>query len=304
VNLARVRAVPWAVALLGCGTQTWGFDEPDATADASAASQPPDAPSAQGAADGSDALDASEDVTDAARVLEAASPNPCPTGGATAMVRVPTAQGGFCIDVTETTDAQYAQFLQSLDGGGGTLPAECARAPSHKPDGGVAVDTLPVANVNWCDAYAYCAWAGKRLCGEIGGTGNVGAWVSATDDEWFAACSHSGTLAYPYGSTFVSQDCNGHAHGVLQRVAVASMAKCIGGYAGLFDMSGNVWEWEASCTNSSDGLVDPCRARGGGWFSDQPNLTCAADSMSPQNFDGGLYRTATWPFLGIRCCAD
>jgi formylglycine-generating enzyme required for sulfatase activity len=222
------------------------------------------------------------------------------------MVRVPTAQGSFCIDATETTGAQYAQFLQAIDGGTGTLPPECTGAPSHLPEAGVQADRTPVANVNWCDAYAYCAWAGKRLCGQVGGTGNVSAWTSATDDEWYAACSRGGSRAYPYGPTIQFQACNGHAQGLLHTVPVASMPTCVGGYDGIFDMSGNVWEWEASCTTSSHGLIDPCRARGGGWFSDQNNLSCLGDSTAPQNFDpdAGLIRSAAVPFLGIRCCAD
>jgi formylglycine-generating enzyme required for sulfatase activity len=314
VKCTRLGAAALALALLGCGQETWSFGDDaetavetgapflDASAEETGTLDAGEAAPAEANADGGDELPDAASDTPAAP--DAVLTVPCPSGGATAMLRVPTNQGSFCIDVTETTGAQYTQFLQSLEGGAGTLPPECSRAPSHQPDGGVKGDQTPVANVNWCDAYAYCAWAGKRLCGQIGGTGNVSAWTSATDDEWYAACSHSGLNRFPYGAAFESQACNGHAHGLLHTVPIASMPACVGGYDGLFDMSGNVWEWEASCTTSSDGLIDPCRARGGGWISDSANLSCVGDSSAQLNFDGGLTRSAVYPFLGIRCCAD
>jgi formylglycine-generating enzyme required for sulfatase activity len=221
------------------------------------------------------------------------------------MLRITTDAGTFCIDTTETSNIQYAQFLQAVGDGPGAQPPECAAAPSHRPATGVPLDYLPVANVNWCDAYAYCRWAGKRLCGEIGGAGNVSAWTSAADDEWYAACTRAGTRMYPYGPAYQPAACNGGGPGIVKHtVSVASMPTCVGGYDGLFDMSGNVWEWEASCTTTANSLADPCHARGGGWISSPMNLACNANSSLPENFGGGLLRGGRSPLLGIRCCAD
>ena len=72
-----------------------------------------------------------------------------------------------------------------------------------------AKDTFPVISVNWCDAYAYCKWAGKALCGKIGGGPNLPADANyAPADAWYNACSEGGTRAYPYGATYDAAACN------------------------------------------------------------------------------------------------
>jgi hypothetical protein len=87
----------------------------------------------------------------------------------------------------------------------------------------------PVTFVNWCDAFAYCSYAKKHLCGAIAdpSTGRVaGAPITlastaefhdasvlqANDpaiDEWYNACSSQGQAPYPYGSTYRPGFCNG-----------------------------------------------------------------------------------------------
>jgi len=61
----------------------------------------------------------------------------------------------FYIDKYEVTNTDYAKFLQATGG----------KPPWHWPQGKIEAgkEKLPVYNVNWFDATAYCKWAGKRL---------------------------------------------------------------------------------------------------------------------------------------------
>src|SRR5215470_4107028 len=61
----------------------------------------------------------------------------------------------FYIDKYEATNADYAKFVQATG----------AKPPWHWPKGKIedGKEKLPVYNVNWFEATAYCKWAGKRL---------------------------------------------------------------------------------------------------------------------------------------------
>src|SRR6185295_16488134 len=127
-------------------------------------------------------------------------------------------------------------------------------APDKRPK-------FPVVCVDFCDAFAYCALVGKRVCGAIGGgRGRFGSATDATSSQWFAACSGGGKHAYPYGDTYEGSACNGIDKGG-NLVDTGSIATCVGGYPGLFDMSGNVYEWEDACTGEQGTTV--CHVRGG-----------------------------------------
>lgn len=58
-------------------------------------------------------------------------------------------------------------------------------------------------------------------------------------------------------------------------------------------MSGNVWEWEYSCS-AATGASDPCRIRGGSFSQSGPTLGCSADSS--------LARGDSGKSVGFRCC--
>lgn len=239
------------------------------------------------------ASDAGPDA-DAANVADAASDATEPVSDARApcaqLNRGPVMVGavGYCIDVTEVTQGQYAAFL-AADAGLPRRP-ECSwKVKNTFPScGGMSI--YPVGGVDFCDADDYCRWAGKRLCGLNKGT---------LETEWYSACAiGAATTAYPYGNTFSVEICNGADAGIGHPETVASRPKCVGALPGLHDMSGNVWEWEDSCTavDASADMV-PCFVRGGSFQSTKKNLECFNPSSA-------VARKSTQCDLGIRCCSD
>ena len=206
------------------------------------------------------------------------------------MVELLTADGHkYCIDSTETTDAEYAVFLAAnvdpaaaakCAPGMGWTPVMWPVTAAHMND--------PVIGVGYCQADAYCKWAGKRLCGRIGGGANPVPMPVATEDEWLNACTHGGTQDHPYGKAVEVGACNINSSGV---APVGSFAQCEGGYPGLFDMEGNAPEATAGCDYSAN---VPCFSRGGAYVGGTDQSCWTALLIIGIEAGGG----------GIRCCRD
>jgi len=268
----------------------------------------------------------------------------CPTH----MTEVSTAAGGvYCIDATEVTKSDYNRFWTS----GWPVsdqPAECmanatftprdAWGPATSPP--VLAGTqglqfnisLPVHYVDWCDAFTYCKWANKELCGRInGGAIDIGAKDDAATDAWYNACSQQGTKNYPYGTSFDDLKCNGagmpdggvcgpsptqstygcagsnqdtNVFAVIKATDINGTfteyenAQCVGGSFGLFQMSGNVAEWENSC----DGTVgtSKCNLRGGSYAANNDSSLLRCDSTRTE--DRLPSDSTKLKDVGFRCC--
>jgi formylglycine-generating enzyme required for sulfatase activity len=271
-------------------------------------SEPVTAPGPAGAAGGAAA---GPGGTGAAGGGEASDGSGCPGTAGPKMVNT----GLFCIDSTEVTQAQYRQFLDAkpaLDG----QPPECSWNKTYAPPapggwcpfGAWVPDqhpNYPAVCVDWCDAYAYCRWAGKRLCGKVGGGPNPYSRADdPTSSQWFRACTSAGANPYTYGTSYDPMACNGDQragcakNGYCHALDVGSLATCqssVSGFAGVFDLNGNVEEWEDSC-NGSLGQADLCLPRGGSAGSDVQSLLCGT------NGEHGNTRNYLAEGIGFRCC--
>jgi formylglycine-generating enzyme required for sulfatase activity len=220
-------------------------------------------------------------------------------GGAAyvAQIQVTTPAGTFSIDATEVTSSAYADFLAS-NPSPASQPPYCSWNQTFMPAFGgmpTAGSQYPVVNVNWCDAYAYCKWAGKHLCGAFnGGPTPFYAFADATKSQWYAACSNGGATVYPYGNIYLPGACNNEDFGAHNAIPVAADSGCQGGVPGIFDMSGNVYEWEDGCETYS-GASDHCRLRGGSWNDNNSQCSVATS---------GTARSDASSNYGFRCCSQ
>ncbi len=277
--------------------------------------------------------DVHADASDAATADVFVLP-PCPSTTPVATVPVDPygGQPGFSIDATEVTEAAYCAFLAGKPDPSMQDPL-CAWNTTFVPSCGgfdpVMHPNRPMACIDWCDAVAYCQSVGKHLCGPRGSNADAGSLdpfgvangeagvddiVNLADyDEWFAACSHDadGQHTYATGTSMGTSTCNSPAAGNPGTVDVGSIATCVGGFPGIFDMSGNVWEWENACTgyDFDAGFFDagpppdqsPCRARGGAYDGTLNDLYCRLTG----NDQALTYkRSEAHADLGFRCCSN
>ena len=139
---------------------------------------------------------------------------------------------GFYMDKYEVTNGRYLQFVTETG----------HRSPLHPTDptknlwqGNMmpeSITNLPVINVDWYDAEAYCQWAGRRL---------------PTEAEWEKAAKGSNDWRFPWGDV---EPTNEHLNfgqvwrGEATLVQVGIYEKGKSPY-GVYDVAGNVWEWVA-----------------------------------------------------------
>jgi len=183
----------------------------------------------------------------------------------------------FEIDRTEVTNQAYARFLSSEAARthAGCHPDE-PRRKDHTPAQATAQERVwgavadpfgdparaehPVVGVDWYDAFAFAAWAGRRLPNE---------------DEWEKAARGADGRTFPWGEQPPTPNLATYRSG-----DAASMTTPVGAHpdgaspCGALDMAGNAWEWTASpllayrgAPEGAPSRPDEMVIRGGGWTS-------------------------------------
>jgi sulfatase modifying factor 1 len=182
------------------------------------------------------------------------TPNVC--GGCAAVMPGPAMASfaGYCIDKTEVTQSQYQAFVTATGSTPSGDPSYCSFNTSYLPStlgscagwsfDPVALANRPIACIDWCDANAYCRWAGKRLCGRIGGGRAELSVDPLSSSQWYMACSNAGSSAYPYGATHVGGACNDSSSAAADVSSFSSCHAPSGALAAVYDLTGNVSEWE------------------------------------------------------------
>jgi formylglycine-generating enzyme required for sulfatase activity len=202
----------------------------------------------------------------------------------------------FLIDMYEVTNANYAKCVMT---GKCRLPGSAASSTRSNYYGNEQYANYPVVRVSWNDAEIYCKWRGARL---------------PTEAEWEKA-ARGGLEGKEYSWGDADPVCTpGAVNGAQFDICAVKDTVKVGSFGpngyGLYDMTGNAWEWvndwyEPNYYNVSPasdplGPIDTTSnmkvIRGGGLYDFSSNLRVA--------YRYGINPASHLSTLGFRCAAS
>ncbi len=176
----------------------------------------------------------------------------------------------FAIDLVEVTNGRYLRFV---DATGHRHP------PNPYGNGALTnakgIESLPIVQVNWHDAFDYCQWAGKRL---------------PTEAEWEKAARGTEGRQYPWGDeqpSPVRANFERNWDKQMTLHPVGTLPEGVSPY-GIHDLAGNAREWVSDWYASDYYQHAPDRnprgpergvlkvIRGGSWHSPLADITTMA----------------------------
>ena len=107
-------------------------------------------------------------------------------------------------------------------------------------------DNLPVVNITWYEAAAYCRWLSARTGGE---------WCLPSEAEWEKAARGTEGQIYPWGNSWEEGCCNSQELGLGRTTPVGCFPTGASPY-GALDMAGNVWEWCSTAAGTDYPLTE------------------------------------------------
>ncbi len=136
----------------------------------------------------------------------------------------------FQMGKTEVTLGQFKQFIAATD------RSDLVNDDFMKYN--AYGDDAPVVRVSWHDAQAFIQWLNKT---------DGGGWRLPSEAEWEYACRAGGDHKYCGGDDLNAVGWYYDNSGKRQRAVGQKRANTYG----LYDMTGNVWEWVQDCWHDS-----------------------------------------------------
>ncbi|MFC1582833.1 SUMF1/EgtB/PvdO family nonheme iron enzyme, partial [Planctomycetota bacterium] len=182
----------------------------------------------------------------------------------------------FYLDAHEVTNSLYEQF-----------------DPDHERSTASPGDNMPVTNVSWERATAFCIWRTKQNAGTT--------YRLPTEAEWEKAARGGKGLSFAWGNTYdIAKGWVG-----LQGKTAVDVSSLSANPFGLHHMSGNVWEWCSDWYDKDYYSSAPARnpagpdqgefriVRGGSFrFGEKSCRTCERNAEKPGQ---------SAPDIGFRC---